>query len=69
MSPGKMGPGNLLILTKAVNSLNLKWFIQQVFLKYLLCARPRLVAGDSAGNKIDTDSALGNSSLAEKQAN
>lgn len=52
---------------KAIYSLTLKWFVQQVFLKCLLHARPPLVARDSAGSKIHTDSALENSTLMENR--
>ena len=67
VSPGRTSLGNSLVSIKAIYSLTLKWFVQQVFLRCLLHARPPLVARDSAGNKIHTDSALENSTLMENR--
>lgn len=47
-----MGLGNLLILTEAIYSVRLKFFIQQVFFFFFECtlpARPYLITVDSAG--------------------
>lgn len=47
MGVGGMGLGRLLILTKAIYSLTLTFFIQQVFFECTLFARPYLVTKDS----------------------
>lgn len=61
-----MGLGNQLLLTKAVYSLRLKFFIQQVFFECTLHARPYLVTGTQ--NEINAVLTLRESHLLGKRA-
>lgn len=61
--------GNLLILTRALYSLKVKMVCSASISQVSAVCQARLVPGDSAANRTDADSALGNSTLVEKQAN